>query len=100
MNPDLQVSPLELEEIAVAIRYLFGEKGEAPRVVASGRGLLAKKIIEEAKKHNVPIEKEEQLARALAKIPVGLEIPPELWEVMAEVLAHIYRLDGSLANER
>jgi flagellar biosynthesis protein len=86
------------EEIAVAVKYNFGASGEAPKVVASGRGWLARKILEEAKKHQVPTHQEKDLADALVKIPVGLEIPIELWEAMAEVLAHLYKLDGSMGR--
>lgn len=87
--------PVRFEDIAVAVRYVFGKGGEAPRVVAAGRGLLAARIIEEARKHKVPLREDKPLAESLAKVPVGTEIPPELWEAMAEVLAQIYRLDGS-----
>ena len=83
-----------MEEIAVAIKYLFGKGGEIPKVVASGRGVLARKIIEVARANDVPVEEQPELASALAKVPVGIEIPPELWEAMAEVLAQVYLLDG------
>ena len=83
-----------MEEIAVAIKYLFGKGGEIPKVVASGRGVLARKIIEVARENDVPVEEQPELASALAKVPVGIEIPPELWEAMAEVLAQVYLLDG------
>jgi len=86
------------EDVAVAVRYKFGAGGEAPKVVASGRGLLAHRIIEEAKKHKIPLKKEKELAESLAQVPVGMEIPIELWEAMAEVLAHIYTLDGSMGD--
>jgi len=91
---------IEWEDIAVAIKYVFGASGEAPKVIASGRGHLALRIIEIARNNNIPIEEEKELAEALAKVPVGLEIPPELWEAMAEVLAHIYTLDGELRGKK
>lgn len=91
---------IKFEDIAVAIKYIFGKDGDAPRVVASGRGLLAARIIEEAQKHKVPVREHNGLAESLAKVPVGVEIPAELWEAMAEVLAHIYRLDGSVGDGR
>lgn len=87
------------DEIAVAVKYNFGTSGEAPKIVASGRGWLARKILDEAAKHRVPTHREKDLADALVKIPVGLEIPIELWEAMAEVLAHLYKLDGSMGRE-
>lgn len=87
---------ISLEDIAVAIKYNFGIKGEAPRVVASGRGRMAARIVEMAREHDIPMKEDENLAQSLAKVPVGVEIPPELWEAMAEVLAHIYQLDGNI----
>jgi flagellar biosynthesis protein len=82
------------DDIAVAIRYVFGAQGEAPKVVASGRGHVAARILELAREHEIPIEEKPVLAESLAQVPVGVEIPAELWEAMAEVLAHIYTLDG------
>ena len=84
----------KLEDIAVAIKYIFGKKGESPMIVASGRGYLAKQIIDIAKENEVPLKSEKALAQSLVKVPVGIEIPSELWEAMAEILAHVYMLDG------
>lgn len=87
-----------MEDVAVAIQYQFGAGGEAPRIIASGRGLIAKRIIEIARENDVPVSEEKVLAEALAQVPVGVEVPQELWEAMAEVLAHLYRLDGSFSK--
>lgn len=87
------------DEIAVAVKYQFGVAGEAPKVVASGRGLLAKRIVELARENDVPLHESPALADSLAKVPVGVEIPAELWEAMAEVLAHVYAIDGSRRND-
>ncbi|MBL8231778.1 MAG: EscU/YscU/HrcU family type III secretion system export apparatus switch protein [Bryobacterales bacterium] len=77
---------------AVAIRYQMGESG-APRVVAKGKNWLAQRIREMAARHQVPIIENPPLARALyGSAEVGQEIPPHLYQAVAEVLAYIYRL--------
>lgn len=81
------------DDIAVAIKYAFGEQGEVPKVVASGRGLVAHKIVEVAKENDVPLKENKVLAESLAKVPVGVEIPSELWGAMAEILAQVYNLN-------
>jgi len=52
-----------------------------------------------ARENDVPLHESPALADSLAKVPVGVEIPAELWEAMAEVLAHVYALDGSRRND-
>ncbi len=81
-------------EIAVALRY-EAAKTAAPVVVAKGRRLLAERIRAEAQKHGVPITPSPDLARALYRsVPVGRQIPPELYQAVAEILAFVYRLTG------
>ncbi|ADL08616.1 EscU/YscU/HrcU family type III secretion system export apparatus switch protein [Thermosediminibacter oceani] len=77
---------------AVALKY-DPEKDGAPRVVASGRGETAERIIQTAKEHGIPLHTDPELAGALLSVEVGLEIPPELYRAVAEILAFIYRLD-------
>jgi len=89
----MEKNRVKLEDVAVAIKYAFGEAGEAPKVVASGRGFLARQIVDLAKKNEVPLHEDGSLAESLAKVPVGVEIPAELWGAMAEILAQIYLLD-------
>jgi flagellar biosynthesis protein len=89
---------IKYDDIAVAIKYNFGAEGEVPKVVASGRGLMAHKVLEVARENGVPIKEDEQLAGSLAKVPVGVEISPELWNAMAEILAQIYNLDKNQGN--
>ncbi len=84
---------IKYDDIAVAIKYAFGEAGEVPTVVASGRGLMAHKIVELAKENDVPTKENKALAESLAKVPVGSEIPSELWGAMAEILAQVYNLN-------
>lgn len=78
------------ERLAIALHYDRG--GQAPRVVAKGRGPLGDKIIEIAKAHDIPIEDNAVLAGALANVELGDEIPEELYRAVAEVLAFVLRL--------
>lgn len=59
-------------------------------MVAKGQRKIAEKIIEIAKKENIPIEKDEELVEVLASLDIGDEIPPQLYEVVAKILAFIY----------
>jgi flagellar biosynthesis protein len=77
--------------LATALQY-DSEKDDAPRVVASGQRIIAEKIITEAKKHNISIYEDPALAAALSTVNLGEEIPTELYQVVAEVLAYIYRV--------
>jgi flagellar biosynthetic protein FlhB len=79
-------------EFAVAIRY-DPKRNRAPVVVAKGRRLLADRIRELARRHEVPIVPNPPLARALYQnVEVGWEIPADLYAAVADVLAYIYSL--------
>ena len=93
--PEKKKVEIKYDDIAVAIKYIFGKEGEVPKIVASGRGYLADKIIKIADENGIPLKEEKQLAQSLIKVPVGVEIPADLWAVMAEVLAEVYKLDES-----
>jgi len=77
---------------AVALKY-DSNKDVAPKVVASGKGLLAEKIMEIACQENIPIYKDPKLVEALLQIDINVEIPPELYKAVAEILAFIYAAD-------
>jgi flagellar biosynthesis protein len=79
---------------AAALRY---EGSRAPKVVASGRNLIAERILEEAQKAGVPIREDAALVEALAALDLGTEIGEELYAVVAEALAWAYRLDRRAA---
>jgi flagellar biosynthesis protein len=81
---------------AAALAYTPGEEA-APRVVASGQGKVAEKILELARQHGIPIHEDPALAAALAAVNPGDEIPPELYTVVASVLVYIYRVIGKRA---
>ncbi|MFZ5861427.1 MAG: flagellar biosynthesis protein FlhB [Nitrospirota bacterium] len=79
-------------ELAVALLYRHGEMA-APKVVAKGAGLVAKRIRETAWRHGVPVMENKPLARALFKTTgVGEPIPSKLYRAAAEVLAYVYRV--------
>lgn len=81
----------EKRKIAVALQYNPGE--EAPTVVATGRGQIADRILDTAKEADVPVYEDEKLAKTLSKLELGDQIPPELYEVVAEVLVLVDKMD-------
>ena len=76
---------------AVAIQYDPGDA--APKILATGKGHVAQKIIEEAKKADVPFYKDSKLADTLSRLEIGEAIPPELYEVVAEILVFVDDMD-------
>jgi len=80
---------------AVALKY-EKEKDAAPRIVAKGRGFVAQKIIETARAHGVPLYEDKNLVQVLEALDLETEIPTELYRAVAEVLAFIYRLNGTM----
>lgn len=78
---------------ATALQYDAGER--APRVVATGRGLLAQRILEAAQEAGVPVKSDPGLARALEALDLGDEIPEALYRAVAETLAWAYKLDAA-----
>lgn len=78
--------------VAVALKY-DTEKMKAPKVLAKGSELFAKKIISIAKEHNIPVIENPPVARALYRfVEVNREIPPELYKAVAEILLFVYNL--------
>ena len=78
---------------AAALRYAQG-RDQAPRVVAKGRGKIAEKILDLARRHNVPLVEDRNLMQVLEALDVDTEIPPELYQAVAEVLVFVYRLNN------
>ncbi len=77
---------------AVALRY--DEKSDnAPVVVAKGKGRIAERILELAKQNNIPIREDKDLVQVLSFLKIDQEIPPELYQAIATLLAFIYRLN-------
>ena len=83
--------PEQKPQQAVALSY--DPDDDAPKVVATGKGALAEKIIEEAKQAKVPVHKDSKLADTLSRLEIGELIPPELYEVVAEILVFVDQMD-------
>ena len=84
---------------AVALRY-DPDGTTAPVVAASGQGMVADEIIRRAREAGVPITEDPALAAVLSQLDVGAVIPPELYAVVAEVLAYVYRLDDRVNRRK
>jgi flagellar biosynthesis protein FlhB len=83
---------------AVALKYEF-KKMHSPKLLAKGQDLIAQKMKEVAKQHNVPVVENPPVARAVfAGVDIGQFIPEELFKPVAEILAYIYKLKGKKAG--
>lgn len=79
------------QRAAAALAYHEGDL--APRVVAKGRGLLAERIIEQARASGVYVHESRELLALLMQIDLDSHIPPQLYIAVAELLAWLYRLE-------
>ncbi len=86
------MKPGEEPRKATALSYELGQT--APRVVASGRGYIAERIIAAAQEAGVPVKADSALVNALASLDLGEEIPEALYRAVAETLAWAYKLDA------
>jgi flagellar biosynthesis protein len=78
---------------AAALKYKASEDN-APRMIAKGKGKIAERIIELAKEHDIPVREDPDLVEALMKLELNQFIPEELYKVVAEILAFIYRMSN------
>ncbi|QCK84406.1 type III secretion protein [Phreatobacter aquaticus] len=81
--------------IAVALEYEHGQSA-VPKVIATGRGIIAEKIIQTARENGIAIEGNPLLAEALAGVGLEEEIPEELYRAVAEVIGFVLRAAGKL----
>ncbi len=90
--PEADVVITNPTHFAVAIKYDLAV-AKAPFVIAKGEDFLAQKIKEEARKYDIEIYENKPLARALySSVDIGQEIPQELYQAVAEVLAYVYNV--------
>ena len=76
---------------AVALSYEPGDV--APKILATGKGELAERIIKKGQEEDVPLYKDHKLANTLSKLEIGDSIPPELYDVVAEILVFVDDMD-------
>ena len=81
------------EKVKQAIALSYDPNDDAPRVIASGKGALAERIIEKAKESEVPVHRDDKLADTLSRLEIGDAIPPGLYEVVAEILVFVDAMD-------
>lgn len=86
----------EKQKTAVAVAYQPGDV--APKILAAGKGAVADRIIETAKENDVPFYQDSGLANTLSKLEIGSTIPPELYEVVAEILVFVDDMDRMKAK--
>jgi flagellar biosynthesis protein len=77
---------------AVSLRY-DSLKNTAPKVTAKGKGLVAENIIALAHEHNIPVQQDPDLVEVLSQVDVDQEIPPAVYQVVAELLAFVYQMN-------
>ncbi|WP_432359367.1 EscU/YscU/HrcU family type III secretion system export apparatus switch protein [Sporosarcina sp. UB5] len=93
--------PKHTRKEAIALSY-DPTVGDAPKVVAKGKGKIAENIVSKAEEHSIPIQEDATLIELLGQIDVDETIPEPLYEAVAEVFAFIYHIDrehGSRLSE-
>jgi flagellar biosynthesis protein len=80
------------KKAAVALQYNTATD-KAPKITAKGRGFVAETIIALAREKGVPIREDADLVQVLSQLDLNQEIPPSLYQVVAELLAFVYRLN-------
>ena len=90
-------TPSPKRPAAIALRYRRDDD-PAPRITAAGTGPVAERILELAREHGLPLREDPDLVEALAVLDLNTMIPPELYAVIAEVLAWAYRANSSFAS--
>ena len=83
----------KLSRSAVSLRY-NSRVNKAPLVTAKGKGCVADKIIALAKENNIPIKEDPDLVHLLSQVDLNREIPASLYQVVAELLSFVYKLNG------
>ena len=78
----------------------YSEGDGAPRMVAKGRGIVAETIIEKARASGVYVHESRELLTLLMQIDLDSHIPPQLYVVVAELLAWLYHLEEAGAQSQ
>ena len=83
---------------AVSLKY-DSRVNKSPLVTAKGKGLIADKIIALAKKNNIPIKEDPDLVQLLSQVDLNREIPASLYQVGAELLSFVYKLNNEYPSK-
>lgn len=78
-------------DISIALDY---DGKSAPKVTAKGSGEIARRIVEIAQRHGVPVQQDKQLTAMLSNVELNQEIPPALYVAVAQLLAFLYHING------
>lgn len=89
----------QTDKQAVALSY-HAMSDIAPKVKAKGKGYIAEKILENAKEHDVPVQEDPSLLEVLSQLELNDTIPEELYDVVSELLAFVYRLDRYASDQQ
>jgi Uncharacterized homolog of the cytoplasmic domain of flagellar protein FhlB len=85
-----------IKEVA-ALRY-SPDNSNAPTIIALGKGETAEKILETARNNDIPVYEDKNLAHTLNALKIGDEIPPELYEVVAQILVFVSKMDNDFGE--
>lgn len=83
---------------AVALRY-ESQNDTAPRVVAKGAGPIAEKIIQAARQHDIPLVSDPVAGELISHVDLGMAIPSEFYQAVAEILAFVYHLNENCKTD-
>ena len=86
--------PSTPKELRNAVALTYQANGRAPKVVASGKGLVAEQIIELAKKNGVYVHESKEMVALLMNVELDQEIPENLYRIVAELLAWLYKIEA------
>ncbi|WLD95136.1 EscU/YscU/HrcU family type III secretion system export apparatus switch protein [Alkalihalobacillus sp. AL-G] len=89
------MSDKNVRKSVVAMKY-EESRSAAPRVIAKGKGATADEILSIANEYKIPVQEDPSLVQLLSKLDINEEIPPNLYQAVAEVFAFIYQLDQSV----
>jgi len=82
----------EKRKKAIALKYKLNEDS-APKIVAKGSGIVADKIISKAEESNVRVVENEGVTESLFNVEIASEIPTDMFEAVAGILAFVYKMD-------
>ncbi len=92
-NNVIKKEDIESKKIKTAVALSYKPGDLAPKILATGKGKVAEKIVEKGLEADVPFYSDNKLADTLSKLEIGDEIPPELYEVVAEILVFVDEMD-------